>query len=97
MFRFKELIENHMDELAHMPSSEQGKVIADAKSDIQRGLRPIGSFTHLLHVDDVQVDALSRCAKSSRTVRRRGFTAIRPSASVAQRRASSRLRKVSLI
>ena len=38
MFRFKELVESHMDELAHLLASEHGKVIADAKGDIQRGL-----------------------------------------------------------
>lgn len=41
MFKFKELIEAHMDELAHMLSSEHGKVIADAKGDVQRGLEVI--------------------------------------------------------
>ena len=41
MFRFKELIEARMDELAHILSSEHGKVIADAKGDIQRGLEVI--------------------------------------------------------
>jgi len=38
MFRFKELIERNMEELARILSSEHGKVIADAKGDIQRGL-----------------------------------------------------------
>src|SRR6185369_8012698 len=38
MFNFKGLVEKHMDELAHMLSSEHGKVIADSKGDIQRGL-----------------------------------------------------------
>ncbi|WP_423602111.1 CoA-acylating methylmalonate-semialdehyde dehydrogenase [Sphingomonas sp. MS122] len=41
MFNFKALIEKHMDELAHLLSSEHGKVIADAKGDIQRGLEVI--------------------------------------------------------
>src|SRR5205809_7959353 len=41
MFRFKELVEAHMDELAHLLSSEHGKVIADAKGDVQRGLEVI--------------------------------------------------------
>ncbi|MFD1613449.1 aldehyde dehydrogenase family protein, partial [Sphingomonas tabacisoli] len=41
MFRFKELVEARMDELAHILSSEHGKVIADAKGDIQRGLEVI--------------------------------------------------------
>jgi len=38
MFEFKALVEKNMDELAHLLSSEHGKVIADAKGDIQRGL-----------------------------------------------------------
>ena len=41
MFRFKELVESNMDELARLLSSEHGKVIADAKGDIQRGLEVI--------------------------------------------------------
>jgi malonate-semialdehyde dehydrogenase (acetylating)/methylmalonate-semialdehyde dehydrogenase len=41
MFAFKGLVEAHMDELAHMLSSEHGKVIADSKGDIQRGLEVI--------------------------------------------------------
>ena len=41
MFNFKALVEKHMDELAHMLSSEHGKVIADAKGDVQRGLEVI--------------------------------------------------------
>src|SRR5438105_5314120 len=41
MFKYKELVEAHMDELAHLLSSEHGKVIADAKGDVQRGLEVI--------------------------------------------------------
>ena len=41
MFRFKELIEQNMDALAELLSSEHGKVIADAKGDIQRGLEVV--------------------------------------------------------
>ncbi len=41
MFAFKALVEQHMDALAHLLSSEHGKVIADAKGDIQRGLEVI--------------------------------------------------------
>ncbi len=41
MFAFKQLLEDNMDELAAMLSSEHGKVIADAKGDIQRGLEVI--------------------------------------------------------
>jgi malonate-semialdehyde dehydrogenase (acetylating)/methylmalonate-semialdehyde dehydrogenase len=41
MFAFKALVEQHMDELAHLLSSEHGKVIADSKGDVQRGLEVI--------------------------------------------------------
>src|SRR5215475_3444084 len=41
MFNFKALVEKHMDELAHMLSSEHGKVLADSRGDIQRGLEVI--------------------------------------------------------
>ncbi len=41
MFAFKALVEANMDELAHILSSEHGKVIADSKGDIQRGLEVI--------------------------------------------------------
>src|SRR5262249_1455357 len=41
LFAFKSLVEKHTDELAHLLSSEHGKVIADAKGDIQRGLEVI--------------------------------------------------------
>jgi len=41
MFNFKALVEKHMDELAAMLSAEHGKVIADSKGDIQRGLEVI--------------------------------------------------------
>ena len=57
MFRFKELVEARMDELARVLSSEHGKVLADSRGDIQRGLEVIefccgiphvlkGEFTH---------------------------------------------------
>ncbi|MEM6626597.1 MAG: CoA-acylating methylmalonate-semialdehyde dehydrogenase [Pseudomonadota bacterium] len=38
MFEFKRLLEANMDELAEILSSEHGKVIADSKGDIQRGI-----------------------------------------------------------
>jgi malonate-semialdehyde dehydrogenase (acetylating)/methylmalonate-semialdehyde dehydrogenase len=57
MFNFKALVEAHMDELAEILSSEHGKVIADSKGDIQRGLEVVefscgipqvlkGEYTH---------------------------------------------------
>ncbi|MBP2161532.1 MULTISPECIES: CoA-acylating methylmalonate-semialdehyde dehydrogenase [Asticcacaulis] len=54
MFAFKGLIEAHMDELAHLLSSEHGKVIADSKGDIQRGLEVVEfacGIPHLLKGD----------------------------------------------
>ena len=41
MFRFKELIEAHLDELARLISLEHGKVFADAKGEVQRGLEVV--------------------------------------------------------
>jgi malonate-semialdehyde dehydrogenase (acetylating)/methylmalonate-semialdehyde dehydrogenase len=41
MFNFKALVEARMEELAAILSSEHGKVIADARGDIQRGLEVI--------------------------------------------------------
>jgi malonate-semialdehyde dehydrogenase (acetylating)/methylmalonate-semialdehyde dehydrogenase len=41
MFEFKRLLEENTEELAHLLSSEHGKVIADSKGDLQRGLEVI--------------------------------------------------------
>ena len=41
MFEFKRLVEARMEELAGLLSSEHGKVLADSKGDIQRGLEVI--------------------------------------------------------
>ncbi len=41
MFRFNQLVEQNMEELARLLSSEHGKVVNDAKGDIQRGLEVI--------------------------------------------------------
>ena len=38
LFKFKELVEAEMDELASMLSSEHGKVIADSRGDVIRGV-----------------------------------------------------------
>ncbi|HWE44415.1 MAG TPA: CoA-acylating methylmalonate-semialdehyde dehydrogenase [Caulobacteraceae bacterium] len=38
MFEFKRLVEARIEELAELLSSEHGKVIADARGDVQRGL-----------------------------------------------------------
>jgi malonate-semialdehyde dehydrogenase (acetylating)/methylmalonate-semialdehyde dehydrogenase len=57
MFNFKALLERHMDELAHLLASEHGKVVADARGDIQRGLDVIEfacGVPHLLKGDYTQ-------------------------------------------
>jgi malonate-semialdehyde dehydrogenase (acetylating)/methylmalonate-semialdehyde dehydrogenase len=41
MFEFKRLVEARMDELAELLSAEHGKVIADSRGDVQRGLEVI--------------------------------------------------------
>ncbi|OYW37907.1 MAG: methylmalonate-semialdehyde dehydrogenase (CoA acylating), partial [Brevundimonas sp. 12-68-7] len=38
MFEFKRLVEANMTELAELLSAEHGKVVADSRGDIQRGL-----------------------------------------------------------
>ena len=50
MFRFKQLIEDNMQPLAELLSSEHGKVIDDAKGDIQRGLEVIEYACGIPHV-----------------------------------------------
>ncbi|PNB52516.1 methylmalonate-semialdehyde dehydrogenase (CoA acylating), partial [Pseudomonas sp. FW305-130] len=50
MFNFKALVEAHIDELAALLSSEHGKVIADSKGDIQRGLEVIEFCCGIPHV-----------------------------------------------
>jgi malonate-semialdehyde dehydrogenase (acetylating)/methylmalonate-semialdehyde dehydrogenase len=54
MFEFKRLIERDMTSLAELLSSEHGKVIADSKGDIQRGLEVVEfacGIPHLLKGD----------------------------------------------
>ena len=50
MFEFKRLVESNMDELARMLSAEHGKVIADSKGDIQRGLEVVEFACGIPHV-----------------------------------------------
>jgi malonate-semialdehyde dehydrogenase (acetylating)/methylmalonate-semialdehyde dehydrogenase len=50
MFKFKELVEANIDELARVLSSEHGKVLADSKGDIQRGLEVIEFCCGIPHV-----------------------------------------------
>ena len=54
MFEFKRLVEANMQELAELLSSEHGKVTADAKGDVQRGLEVVEfacGIPHLLKGD----------------------------------------------
>ncbi len=54
LFDYKRLVEREMDALAEMLSAEHGKVIADARGDIQRGLEVIEfscGIPHLLKGD----------------------------------------------
>jgi malonate-semialdehyde dehydrogenase (acetylating)/methylmalonate-semialdehyde dehydrogenase len=41
LFRFKDLVESHLDELAAIITREQGKVLADARGEVMRGLEII--------------------------------------------------------
>ena len=41
LFRFKDLVEKDMDNLAKLISSEHGKILPDARGDVQRGLEVI--------------------------------------------------------
>jgi len=50
MFEFKRLVEARMHELAELLSSEHGKVVADSKGDIQRGLEVIEFACGIPHV-----------------------------------------------
>jgi malonate-semialdehyde dehydrogenase (acetylating)/methylmalonate-semialdehyde dehydrogenase len=50
MFNFKALLERHMDELAELLASEHGKVVSDARGDLQRGLEVIEFACGIPHV-----------------------------------------------
>jgi malonate-semialdehyde dehydrogenase (acetylating)/methylmalonate-semialdehyde dehydrogenase len=41
MFRYRALIEEHRDELAHLITAEHGKVLADAAGEVTRGLEVV--------------------------------------------------------
>lgn len=54
MFKLKELIERHTDELAAIITSEHGKTVADAKGEVARGLEVVEfacGIPHLLKGD----------------------------------------------
>ncbi|MGA0984266.1 MAG: aldehyde dehydrogenase family protein, partial [Burkholderiaceae bacterium] len=50
MFKFRELIIKHMDELAQLLSSEHGKTIPDAKGEIARGLEVVEFVCGIPHL-----------------------------------------------
>ncbi|WP_119301380.1 CoA-acylating methylmalonate-semialdehyde dehydrogenase [Dongia deserti] len=50
MFRFKQLVEENMDQLAHIVTSEHGKVLSDAKGSITRGLEVVEFATGIPHM-----------------------------------------------
>ncbi|WP_138418496.1 aldehyde dehydrogenase family protein, partial [Sinomonas gamaensis] len=41
LFRFRELVAGHIDELAALVTAEHGKVLSDAKGEIGRGLEVV--------------------------------------------------------
>jgi malonate-semialdehyde dehydrogenase (acetylating)/methylmalonate-semialdehyde dehydrogenase len=41
LFKFRELVNNHVQELAELISDEHGKVISDARGEVQRGLEVV--------------------------------------------------------
>jgi malonate-semialdehyde dehydrogenase (acetylating)/methylmalonate-semialdehyde dehydrogenase len=61
LFKFKSLIEEHLDELAHLVTKEHGKTLSDAIGSIQRGLAVVdyacGIANHLK--GDFSIDASS--------------------------------------
>ncbi|HEY1414272.1 MAG TPA: CoA-acylating methylmalonate-semialdehyde dehydrogenase [Caulobacteraceae bacterium] len=50
MFEFRRLVEARMDELAELLSSEHGKVVADSRGDVQRGLEVVEFACGVPHV-----------------------------------------------
>src|ERR1700733_12710311 len=50
MFKFLDLVQKEFDSLAALLSSEHGKVIADSKGDIQRGLEVIEFCCGIPHI-----------------------------------------------
>ena len=50
MFRFKQLIEQHMDELAAIITAEHGKVLSDAKGSVIRGLEVVEFVCGIPHL-----------------------------------------------
>src|SRR4029077_7641335 len=41
LFRFKQLPEEHMDEIARLTTQENGKTLAEARAELQRGIENV--------------------------------------------------------
>lgn len=50
LFRFRELLEQHTDEIAAIITSEHGKVLSDAKGEVTRGLEVVEFATGIPHL-----------------------------------------------
>ncbi|MGQ0642542.1 MAG: CoA-acylating methylmalonate-semialdehyde dehydrogenase [Gemmatimonadaceae bacterium] len=50
MFRFRELIDSHRDELARIVASEHGKMLSDALGEVQRGLEVVDFACGIPHL-----------------------------------------------
>ena len=50
LFRFKQLLEEHADELARLISAEHGKVASDARGSLQRGIEVVEFATGIPHL-----------------------------------------------
>ena len=50
MFRFKELCERHLDELAESLAAEHGKTFSDARGSVQRGIEVVEFATGIPHL-----------------------------------------------
>lgn len=50
LFRFRELIDRHRDELARLIASEHGKVLSDALGEVQRGLEVVDFACGIPHL-----------------------------------------------
>ncbi len=50
MFKFRDLVESHMDELAKLLTAEHGKTLDDARGEVTRGLEVIEFATGMPHL-----------------------------------------------
>src|SRR5690625_1550073 len=41
MFRYKQLLDEHLEELAQLVTREHGKIISEARSEVQRGIEVV--------------------------------------------------------